>query len=742
MLYCLLDCLTALCSARAELPQPPPSHLSKRPQIAVVLEGGGAKGFAHVGVLKVLEENHVPVDIIVGTSMGSIVGAAYASGRSIPEMEQLLSSTDWDNLFSEAADRREVWYRRKPGSAGEIFGETKFGIQDGQISFPSALVQGQKVEPLLQSLFSKVSEAIEFDQLPVRFRAVAADIETGEAVVLSRGSLALATRASMSVPAFFSPVQIGDRLLVDGGITNNLPVDVALAMGGDVIIAVECKDYLRSKDKLASPLAVTGQILDLLLERSTQNSLKLLRPQDLHIAIEMANHSSTSFGSAKEIMSVGEKTARAVAEKGSLKRLSLDREGYRLYAEKRTDGTEYRPKLEFVRVENAVGDQADRIEKRFADKIGEFVDREVISEEILGIHKTGEFSKVAYRLVEEEGKVGLVVNAEPKNWLKNYGRLGFSLEDDFDGQSGYSLAVDARANELNALGAYANVQLEAGRSPRAFLEFYQPLWHDGAVFVAPDISISRQNLPVRAQGEIVAEYLKQEATFSAKGGYSFGEFGELSSGWRWGQGDIERRIGPPALDRAEFDIGELFTFLDIDQLDNVDFPAKGYRFSARETISREDFGSTHDFERSALSASLPLTFGNSTFLLSAEGSFASSTIPADRYSTLGGQFDISGYNQGTLLASSFWIYRGSFYRRIAEGGSSLFPFGGYIGATVEFASLRSGIEAIPDNSSLVAGSVFLGADTPLLPIYLGFGHSDDQESAIYLNVGRLHGRRR
>ena len=717
-----------------------PSALPRRPRVAVVLEGGGAKGFAHVGVLKVLEEMHVPVDFIVGTSMGSIVGAAYASGRSIDEMTQVLSTTDWDALFNEAPPRRLVQYRRKAGIEREIFGDKKIGIQNGEIVTPLAVVQGQNIEPMLQRLFGKVPASVSFDALPVPFRAVAANIETGEAVILKNGSLATAARASMSVPGFFTPVEIDGKILVDGGITDNLPIDVALAEMPDVIIAIECKDHLRTREKLAGPLAISGQILDLLLERNTQNALKLLRPQDIHIELELGEFGSTSFQNASQIMALGETKARDFAAK--FEKLAVPQSEYRIYAEKRISGGEYNPTLAFVRVDGVKGIQQTEIEKSLSTNISQPLDRKKIEKQISEFTETGDFQKISYDIEEKNGQTGLLVHVEPKTWLKNFLRFGFSLEDNFSGDNSYSLALETRLNDLNAAGGYADFQLEAGKFPRVFAELYQPIVEGSRFFIAPEVSLTRQDVPVREGDEVIAVFHRDEETLALKGGYSLGKYGEFSSGWRWGRGQIDRHIGDPALKTFDYNIGEAFGRMVIDQLDSPDFPTEGYRVGVTGIAGREGLGSDSDFEKTTAYGAVPFTFGQTTLLLNAEGGFAPADLPVQRYSVLGGFFDISGFEQASLAASNYWVYRSVLFYRVTAGGSALFPFGGYLGATSELSSLRSDIDRIPDRAHIISGSVFVGLDTPVLPVYLGYGQSDESSRSVYLTVGRIAGRRR
>ena len=243
----------------------------KRPRICLVLSGGGARGAAHNGVLKVLEEMHVPIDCIAGTSMGSIVGAAYASGTPLDEMEATIASMSTRQLFKELPPREERAVRLKKDDA-TLLAPAEVGLGDGQLLLPHGLVSGVQLETVLRGL-SKVRGFHEFDKLPIPFRAVATDLVTGKAVVLSQGDLAGAMRASMSVPAAIDPVRLEDRVLVDGGLTNNLPVDVARAMGADIVIAVNLGTPLLRPESLGSILGVTSQMVNILTEQNVRASL-------------------------------------------------------------------------------------------------------------------------------------------------------------------------------------------------------------------------------------------------------------------------------------------------------------------------------------------------------------------------------------------------------------------------------------------------------------------------------------
>jgi len=244
-----------------------PAWAADRPKIGLALGGGGARGCAHVGVLRVLDKMHIPIDYIAGTSMGAVVGGLYASGLSVDEIERALVTTDWNDALADRTRYRELTFRRKDDENRYL---TSFdaGLHGIRLALPSGLRSAQKLRFLLQSYLIPVAGVHDFSKLPIPFKAVASDIETGDAVVLDHGDLAAAIRASMSIPGVFSPMEMDGHLLVDGGITDNIPVDVARGMGADIVIAVDVGSPLLKREQLGSMVAVTNQVLTILTRRN------------------------------------------------------------------------------------------------------------------------------------------------------------------------------------------------------------------------------------------------------------------------------------------------------------------------------------------------------------------------------------------------------------------------------------------------------------------------------------------
>jgi NTE family protein len=714
---------------------------SRRPRTGLVLAGGGALGMAHVGVLKVLEANRIPVDVIAGTSMGSIVGAAYASGATVTEMEQILSETDWDALFKETIERENVDFRDKYGRSGQFLGDAKIGIKDANLARFTGVVNGQHVLPLLQRLYYRTPGDIDFDKLPIPFRAIAADIETGEAVPLRSGQLALAARASMAVPGFFTPVEIGGKALVDGGIANNLPVDITLAMGAQRLIVVDLLADLKKKEDLGGLLGISGQIISLLLQQNSTLQRQNMRKGDLLLVPDLKGYSATDFQKAKEIFARGE--AVALANLSSLKKFSVSESEYAAYRTQR----EARPTTPVIitalKVDSDLAAKVPAIEESFMFQVGAPLDTKKIESTIESVYDRGSLSKLEYAVKkDEQGNNVLALTARKPSWYDQYLRVGFSLQDDFQGNSAYQLALGARFNDLNSAGAFLDARLDIGWRPLLELDFYQPLAENSNYFINPLLSLDRYQVPVRVDGDTIAEYGRSRLVGGIGAGRKLGKSGEIMAGVRAGTGRIERQIGDPSLKEGNYEIGDYFGQVSFDSRETPDFATDGTLFSFEAARNTDSLGSSDNFTQMMGSFQQPVTFGRNTIAFSTDYGVTLETIPAERVFVLGGMFDLAGYQPGGLAASDFVIGRLTYYRELSAIGGALAKLNLFGGGSFELASVRSDLPRIEDNTGIVGGLLFIGADTPVVPLYLAAGMNNDDEASIYLNIGRIFKSRR
>jgi NTE family protein len=691
---------------------------------------------AHVGVLKVLEANRIPVDIITGTSMGSIVGAGYASGATVREMEEILSETDWDALFNETLSRQDVEYRSKYGRGGQFLGDAKIGVTGGGITSFMGVVSGQNVLPLLQRLYYRTPGNMDFDKLPIPYRAIAADIETGQAVILSSGDLARAARASMAVPGFFTPVEMDGKYLVDGGIANNLPVDVALGMGAQKLIAIDLVADLKTKKELTSILGISGQIISLLLAQNSELQRKNMRKGDLLLEPDLKGYSTTDFNKANEIFAKGEAVALANVEQ--LRKFSVSETEYREWQRSRTGTPVEAPILTAVTVSTDLPSETKLIESTFSDLVGKPFDAAVVETKIKELSTEGHSASLTYQIERnDKGEAVIAVDSKKPKWYDQYLQVGFSLQDDFKGDSAYQLALGARFNSLNEAGAFLDVRLDIGWRPMLELDYYQPLYEGSNYFVNPIATLDRYQVPVQVDRNIIAEYERNRFIGGVGLGRRLGKSGELQVGIEKGTGEFSRHIGDPSLPEGSYEIGDYFGKVSVDSRDTPDFPTKGVLFDFKTARNTENLGSSDEFTQLSGTTQLPLTYGVNTLTLSTDYGTNLETVPANRVFVLGGMFDIAGYQPGGLSASDFFVGRVTYYRELASLGGAFAKLNLFGGGEIEMASLRSDIAQIEDDTGLVGGLLFVGADTPLLPIYLAAGTNNDHQSAVYLNVGRI-----
>lgn len=741
---CLLicgACLTSTAAFAADTGANPkaPASIGKGQRIGLVLAGGGALGMAHVGVLKVLEEQRVPIAFVAGTSMGSIVGAAYATGQTVPGMEQVLIESNWDEIFSDSVAREELPYRTKAGVNREIYGDTKLSVQNGKLLTPFGVVQGQRLLPVLQRLYSNAPPApADFNRFNIPLRVVAADIETGESVVVARGDLPTAVRASMSVPGVFAPVEMDGRLLVDGGVVNNLPMDVVRGMGADRLIVVELNADLKKKDELQNPLATAGQIISLLLAQNSALQKKTLTRKDILIEPNLKGYSAVDFGKATELIALGEEAARnAIPE---LKKLSVSEREYEAYRrERETIATQ--PVVEFMTVKTDKRGAEETIAKMANVPEGEPLDRKLLDEKVEEIYNTGDYVSVRYDIIERDGKTGVEISAKRKEWLDDYFRFGASLQDDFQGETNYTLGGAYRVNNITSAGGWAQGEVNIGFSPKISGEFYQPLYEGSDYFVSPRFDLARQTIYPMVNNEIVAQYQREQALVGLGFGRQLGHIGEVLAEYRVADANIERHIGDPDLPDQNYQIGEAALALNIDSVDNPDFPTTGTVVRSSYFNSSESLGASDDFNRAAVSASLPFTRGRDTLLIGGDfGRTFGGDAPIYRSTAWGGFFNFSGYTQNSILASDWGIARLNYYRRFSEVGSALLGMGFFAGGTLEYGTFTNPSSEVESMTGIFGGSVFLGVDTPILPFYIGGGAAEEGERSMYFAVGRLSGR--
>jgi len=711
----------------------------ERPKIGLVLAGGGARGASHIGVLKVLERERIPIDYVAGTSMGSIVGGMYAAGMSPAEIERQMVAVDWDGVFHDKVDREDRSFRRKTDDRLWLLG-AKPGFSEGKLKLPPGLVQGQKIGLLLTSLTLPVAEIESFDDLPIPFRAIAADIQTGEKVVLDSGSLAKAIRASMAVPAALAPVPWDGRRLVDGGIVSNLPVEVVKDMGADIIIAVDLGQPLSEHELGESLLSIVDQLTAIMVRENVERELAMLQDSDVLILPDMGDITSAAFDRVAEAIPPG--VIAAELKLDDLRKLSVNETEYAAHVGARRKPRNDLPIIEFVRFDNTTGVSDEfllgRLRSTMAGDpvIGQPLDPERIEKAVDELYALDIFAHIGYELVEDEGRYGLQVKAIEKSWGPNYVQLGMKWNSSMAGNGILSIAVSYLKTEMNSWNGELRTALAIGDEPGLFTDFYQPLgkgadWFGGARLLAQQFNI---NVFEEGTSDIVEQFGISRLGVSAYGGREFGNWGRALLEYARGGGDREIRIGDPTTPDQDFDIGELSFVLEADRLDDLYFPKTGHAASALYRYSDTSLGATSDFEQFLLGGSIVRSWSdNALIFLGDYRSTISGIAPPERHFRVGGLFNLSGFEFNQLSGQNFaqiaTIYRRDF---IDTGLIDL-----SVGVSVEYGNVWQRRSDMSFDDGLLAGSVFLGANTPFGPFYFAWGRAETTDGTFYVSLGAV-----
>lgn len=707
---------------------------ARRPKICLVLSGGGARGAAHVGVIKVLEEYRVPIDCIAGTSMGSLVGGAYATGMSVADMERINASMSVETLFKEKPPRQELAMRRKADDYKNYFG-LEIGTSSGNATLGKGVVSGVQLETVLREL-ARVQGYHRFDALPIPFRAVATNLVTGKEVVFSEGELANVMRASMSVPGAVAPAEYNGMMLVDGMLTSNLPVSAARAMGADIVIAVNVGTPLLKREQLNSIIGVAGQMLSILTEQNVQASLASLKPTDILISPELGDFSTADFDHLPSITPLGEAAARKVAEQ--LARLSLPAAEYA--ALRKRQQVAMVPDLlpvDEIRFEPLKVVNPEVVKGVMVTRVGQPLVQAEIDADMRRLYGTGDFEHVNYRLLEEADKRVLSVEAVEKAWGPNYLRFGMALSSDFSGTAMFSLLASHRMTWVNRLGAELRTDAQLGNDNSLRLEFFQPLAIGSGFFAASRVSIGRDSLNLYSLGERVAIYNVKSRSAGVDVGYQMAQHGEVRLGFEGGKVTPKLDTGSVAIPSdVTYQQGAVMLGLLFDRLDSVDFPREGWSASGQIYDSRTALGADIAYTKWQAAGSYVRSFGENTFKLNANlgGNIGSNPLPAYDQLQWGGFLRQSGYATGQLVGSTLEFASLQAYRRIARGG--LFQ-GAYGGVSLETG--RVGDPLLPGNPTGRLNSIglFVGMDTLVGPVYLGYGLAEDHTQGFYLFLGSM-----
>ncbi|MGE6451818.1 patatin-like phospholipase family protein [Shewanella baltica] len=720
-----------------------PSMAAERLKIGVVLSGGGAKGAAHVGVLKILEEHNIPVDYIAGTSIGAYVAGMYSLGYSASEVEAIMMGVDWDSGYSDTIPRNILSYRDKQ-LRDRYNIPLNIGYNEGQVRAPSGLLRGQTMSQLLRQSTDLVQQFGNFDDLAIPYRAVATDLETSLPVVISHGSMVKAMQASATVPGALQPAQIDGKLLVDGGIANNMPVDVVKAMGADIIIAVDIGSPLVKKDKLDSTIAVLDQLSNFLTNASTEKQKLLLTDKDVLIRPAIDALSTTDFTIMPLALTLGKEAANGQLDK--LSSMSVSPEEYAAYVEAKKAKGKLLMADVLHSVNEIVFDNQSKVSLNLLTetlniKPGQAVSKDELNEALKRIYSLNKFERVDAEFVEgEDGRV-LTVTTKAKSWGPNYFQLGFNWEDDFNSESAISFDMAYTMTDLTFNGGEWRNEIKLGMEKLFATEFYQPLDRDQQFFSRARYQYDTRNWDLYDNNNRLLTFDKKTHTIELGIGYNYTSQGMIELGLVAEKGAIINDAWLLRdLDFSSY--GAYFRF-GYDSLDSISFPTSGNRVTLNVYVRNEDFDDIIDDNQNQYSVQIEadwkgaLSVGNHAFV----GKASISTNDNDGMNTLhlselGGFLNLSGYHKDSLTGAHKVF--GAFVYQYDLGRDALgmtdYPL--YLGWSLEAGNVWDERSEVTLTDLIYASSLYIGTDTSMGPAAIGFGITDLGDKSFYLFVGK------
>ncbi len=726
MLTRLVMCVTAVFSCTGNATGFPADD--ERPRTVLVLGGGGARGAAHIGVLDILERERIPFDCIVGTSMGALVAGAYAAGLSPNDMRDKLSGADWTNMFLDAADYSQLSYRTKRVTKGLLPG-SGIRLSDEGLQISSGLIAGEKIKLFFNHLVGDDVGGRMIDELHLPLAIVATDIGTGEKVVLKEGSLTHAMRASMSVPGFMAPVEYEGRRLVDGGLVDNVPIQVGRELcNAERVIAVNVGSPLRPAEKVNSLLGVTLQMISILTHQNVSQSVASLGEDDIYITPELGQLTATDFARYQDAADIGR--AAAEARITDLRKLQVAPADYDRWRSFHKDQRKPIDTIDTIIIQPTTRVNPIFVQQLIRQKEGEPLNREQLEVDLIRIYGMGGFDNVDYQVQHIDDKNQLTILARESKSASRFLNFGLSLNQERREGASINLRTAFRSVWLNSYGGEVFTKVDLGNRRAFELNFYQPLNPRQTWFVEPSYVIQQDDISIYMDNTKVAEYDLKNNYSQILFGRNLGILGQARIGWRQyhtrGRSNISLVDLPDIDERYDGWVAEAV----FDRRNRLYFPSSGWSTGISYFTSNQQ-----DYHK--VKAELSGTRSLGDYVIGMRSAYATaiddgnSLVDAE---LLGGFLNLSGY-----ATNQIWT-NGSFYTHLrAEKIIGRMPLGLSgdlrMGIAAEAARLENPINITREDKWLDSAIIYLGGETPLGPAFLGYGFTSDKDFNIYFQLG-------
>jgi NTE family protein len=728
--------LVAITSVQAAEPGAPAGSpgtaAPARPRIGLVLAGGGAKGGAHVGVLKVLEEQHIQVDCIAGTSMGALIGAGYASGIPAKDLEKFLVSINWGKVVGGVGQRDLQPIEQK--RAGVTYSnDFELGLENKQVIVPGGIVNTASIEDLLRTYVARARMQPDFDKLPIPFRAVATDMVSGDMVVMKDGDLATAMRASMSIPGAFAPVITDKYVLADGGMVRNIPVDVARDLCADVVIVVNLVEPSVPKEKLQTATQLIGRSNGVMIEANEKLSLASLTDRDVRIDVQMGDITTSDFERVPETIPLGEAAARKAIPQ--LQRLSVPTANYQAWRARVTEQQALEATLADVKYTGLERVNPEFLADRAQVKPGDTVDIATISAEAQRMSALQDFESVEYKLTGDPANPTLEWLPQEKRWGPNYLKFDLGVYGSAGGDLGFVIYGKHTRTWVNSLGAEWRNELQLGYENVFKTSLYQPLDASHRWFVEPKAVLSMTREDLFQDGERVATYNFGDVGGVLDFGLNLGNRAQARLGYAYTRRTVDIDTGSPFLPTGDRDDAGLTFVGTYDSRDTATQPTKGIAGMLEYVRSDESLGGDLDWERieAGMLMAIPVR-KDVVWAALAGGSNLGSDLPKDRMFTLGGPGSFPGYELGEVRSEDYWSASGSYLWKMTDimslRGQAL-----YTGVRLQVGQTYDRLDLV-EEGEVYGGSVFITGRTQAGPFTLGIGATSTDTYSVWLAVGR------